>query len=631
MLTDFSTLLFAGGLISGLGLHSVVRQKLGRTRAAKELIANESMFRSLAEVVPIGIFTTNSHGDCVFANPKYCLITGQCLQESPGSDACVFSIQGKCPSSDSCGRTAQGTGWRNAVHPEDIEAVDAKWADLLANGTPFAIEYRIQRPGSPLIWVLAQAQQECESKLPLGMYVCSINDITVNKAAEFEIQQLAFFDTLTGLANRRLLMERIKQAVLAGARTGNFGALVYLDLDNFKLVNDTRGHAVGDQLLQQVAARLRGSVRDGDTVARLGGDEFLVVLEGLGKSENEAGVLAEVVAEKILNNLNAPYFLAGVEHHNSPSVGLVLFGENKTSADDLLKCADMAMYQAKASGRNTVRFYDPEMQALVTARAALENDLRHAVTTNAFELYYQPQFNSTGAITGVEAFVRWHSQERGWVSPASFIPLAEDTGLIIPLGDWVMQTACQQLAAWGKHPLSAGLSLSVKVSGQQFRQADFVQQVLATLERTQADPKLLKLYLNESLLLADVEDIVKKTNALTEHGIGCSLADLGTGYSSLSHLKRLSLEQLRIDQSFVQGLLTEPNDAAVTRSIFALAQSLNIRVSAEGIETQEQHDALAAFGCHAFQGYLFGQPLPVDQFEKTLESHRATDGGVLAL
>jgi EAL domain-containing protein (putative c-di-GMP-specific phosphodiesterase class I) len=224
----------------------------------------------------------------------------------------------------------------------------------------------------------------------------------------------------------------------------------------------------------------------------------------------------------------------------------------------------------------------------------------------------------------VEAFVRWHSQERGWVSPASFIPLAEDTGLIIPLGDWVMHAACRQLAAWANDSFSAGLSLSVKVSGQQFRQADFVQQVLAVLERTQADPKLLKLDLNESLLLADVEDIVEKTNALTAHGIGCSLADLGTGYSSLSHLKRLSLEQLRIDQSFVQGLLTEPNDEAVTRSIFALAQSLNIRVSAEGIETQEQHDALAAFGCHAFQGYLFGQPLPAAEFEKTLESHRVS-------
>jgi diguanylate cyclase (GGDEF)-like protein len=631
MFFDFSTLLFGGGLVAGLGLHALVRKmpssKLAQTTepVSRDVVASEVMFRSLAEVVPIGIFTTDADGECVFVNPKYCEISGQCLQAAPGSGTCVFSDQGRCAAASSCGQTARGMGWRNAIHAEDLEAVDAKWADLLANGTPFSIEYRIQRPSAAPIWVYAQAQRQCAPQLSAGLYVCSLNDITTNKAAEYEIQQLAFFDTLTGLANRRLLMERIKQAVVASTRTGNFGALLYLDLDNFKQVNDTRGHAVGDLLLQQVSARLKGSVRDGDTVARLGGDEFLIVLEGLGKSQNEAGVLTEAVAEKILNNLNAPYVLAGVEHNNSPSVGLVLFGQDKLSADDLMKCADMAMYQAKASGRNTMRFYDPAMQALVASRAALENDLRHAVATGDFELHYQPQFDANRAITGVEAFVRWHCQERGWVSPAAFIPLAEDTGLIIPLGDWVMQTACQQLAAWGKHPLSAGLSLSVKVSGQQFRQADFVQQVLATLERTQADPKLLKLDLNESLLLADVEDIVKKTNALTEHGIGCSLADLGTGYSSLSHLKRLSLEQLRIDQSFVQGLLTEPNDAAVTRSIFALAQSLNIRVSAEGIETQEQHDALAAFGCQAFQGYLFGQPLPAAQFQKTLENHRAVE------
>ena len=626
MLSDFPTMLFVGGLVSGLGLHMILRQQPIPKPEAAVMAASENMFRALAEVVPIGIFTTDVNGECVFVNPKYCEISGQCLQAEPGSGECVFSDQGRCSAKNSCGHTAKGKGWRNAIHPEDLEAVDAKWADLLANGTPFSIEYRIQRPNEPLIWVHAQAQRQCASQLPSGMHVCSLNDITTNKAAEYEIQQLAFFDTLTGLANRRLLMERIKQAVVASARTGNFGTLLYLDLDNFKLVNDTRGHAVGDLLLQQVATRLKGSVRDGDTVARLGGDEFLIVLEGLGRIQNEAGVLAEAVADKILNNLNAPYVLAGVEHNNSPSVGLVLFGQDKLSADDLMKCADMAMYQAKASGRNTVRFYDPEMQALVAARAALENDLRHAVTAGAFELHYQPQFNARRSVTGVEAFVRWHSQERGWVSPASFIPLAEDTGLIIPLGDWVMQSACRQLAIWSKNSFTAGLSLSVKVSGQQFRQTDFVQQVLSILERTQADPKLLKLDLNESLLLADVDDIVHKTNALTVHGIGCSLADLGTGYSSLSHLKRLSLEQLRIDQSFVQGLLTEPNDEAVTRSIFALAQSLSIRVSAEGIETQEQHDALAAFGCHAFQGYLFGQPLPAAEFQKTLESHRATAG-----
>jgi diguanylate cyclase (GGDEF)-like protein len=588
----------------------------------QSLAEREEMFRSLAEVVPVGIFTTDAAGMYVFVNPKYCEISGQCMQSISGLSDCTFASHKACRHANKCRQDTKGGDWRTAIHPDDLGQVEEKWNALLRDGEAFSMQYRMHDGASRLTWVHAQAQRQNDSKYDSGTHFCSVIDITANKLAEYEIQQLAFFDTLTGLPNRRLLMERIKQAVASSARTANHGALLYLDLDNFKLINDTRGHAVGDVLLQQVAKRLTGSVREGDMVARLGGDEFLVVLENLGKNPNEAGVQAEAVAEKILTSLNAPYVLAGVEHHNTPSIGLALIGSVRISAEELMKFADMAMYQSKASGRNTVRFYDPEMQELVAARAALENDLRHAVATGAFELHYQPQFDASNAIAGVEAFVRWHSAERGWVSPAAFIPLAEDTGLIVPLGDWVLQAACSQLATWSKDPLTTGLSLSVKVSGQQFRQADFVQQVLGRVEQSQADPRLLKLDLNESLLLVDVDDIVAKTNALTALGIGCSLADLGTGYSSLSHLKRLSLEQLRIDQTFVQGLLTEPNDAAVTRSIFALAQSMDIRVSAEGIETQEQHDALAAFGCHAFQGYLFGQPMPAAQFEETLKRPR---------
>jgi len=596
ILTDYSPLVFAGGLIAGLALPAM----LGAIVRKPSTVASDAMFRSLTDAVPVGIFTTDATGLCTFVNPSYCELSGQ-------------SLSADHP-------TAQGHGWRTAIHPEDLAKVEKEWELLLTTGLPFVLQYRMQRPDTAVNWVQAQAHRQPDSAYESGMHVCSLIDISAHKATEQASQQLAFYDTLTGLANRRLLMERIKQTVAASARSGNHGALLYLDLDNFKLVNDTRGHAVGDLLLQQVAKRLTASVREGDMVARLGGDEFLLVLENLGKDASCAGVQLESIADKILLTLNQPYLLAGVEHHNSPSIGLALIGPERLSADELMKCADMAMYQAKASGRNTVRFYDPAMQALVVARAALENDLRHAVTTQAFALHYQPQYDANNAITGVEAFVRWHSAERGWVSPASFIPLAEETGLINPLGAWVMQTACQQLAAWSHQPLTAVLSMSVKVSGQQFRQANFVQQVLDIVAQSHANPSLLKLDLNESLLLADIDDIVNKTNALTAHGIGCSLADLGTGYSSLSHLKRLALEQLRIDQSFVQGLLTEPNDASVTRSIFALAQSLDIKVSAEGIETREQFDALAAFGCHAFQGYLFGQPLPVAEFEKVLQN-----------
>ena len=286
--------------------------------------------------------------------------------------------------------------------------------------------------------------------------------------------------------------------------------------------------------------------------------------------------------------------------------------------DELMKRADMAMYQAKAAGRNTLRFFDPEMQAVVAARIALEAELRVALQQQQFVLHYQPQMDSTGTISGAEAFVRWLHPEHGLVSPLTFIPLAEETGLIIPLGHWVLEAACQQLAQWASHPRTAQLTMSVKISGQQFRQPDFVNEVLDVLQATGAKAALLKLELNENLLIADVEDIIGKTTALNEQGVGFSLADLGTGYSSLSHLKRLSLEQLRIDQSFVRGLLTNTNDAAVTKSIFALAESLGLVVSAEGIETKEQRDALADQGCQVYQGYLFSQPLRLPAFTELL-------------
>jgi diguanylate cyclase (GGDEF)-like protein len=447
-----------------------------------------------------------------------------------------------------------------------------------------------------------------------------MTDITANKAAELEIQHLAFYDSLTGLPNRRLLMDRLTQAVAACSRSGARGALFFIDLDNFKTLNDTLGHDIGDLLLQQVALRLKGNVREGDTVARLGGDEFLVILENLSPDPQAAACQAELVGEKILASLNQPYTLAGHQSINTPSIGIALFHNGRLSLEELMKRADLAMYQAKSAGRNTLCFFDPEMQAVVVARAAMEKDLRTGLQEQQFLLHYQPQVDALGEITGAEAFVRWQHPILGKVSPASFIPLAEETGLMLPLSAWVLETACQQLARWNANPPTAHLTLSVKVSSQQFRQFNFVDQVLTTLARTQARAESLKLELNESLLMVDVEDIIEKTVALKSQGVGFSLADLGTGYSSLSHLKRLSLDQLRVDQSFVRGLLTNPNDASVTRSIFALAESLNLKVSAEGVETQAQRDALAANGCHSYQGYFFSQPLPADEFELLIKA-----------
>ncbi|MEY4883577.1 MAG: hypothetical protein RIS34_1431, partial [Pseudomonadota bacterium] len=435
-------------------------------------------------------------------------------------------------------------------------------------------------------------------------YVDAFTDITSRKAAEEQIQSLAFFDPLTGLPNRRLLMDRLKQAMAAGSRRQHKGALLFIDLDNFKILNDTRGHATGDILLQQVAHRLSACIREGDTVARLGGDEFVVMLEDLNENAIEAATQAEIVGGKILESLNHIYQFADFAHHSTPSIGVTLFGEHPEGIEEPLKRADLAMYQAKAAGRNSLRFFDLQMQAVVTARATVEADLREALIHHHLQLYYQPQV-SGDQLMGAEALVRWNHPQRGLVAPAEFIPLAEETGLIVRLGHWVLDTACQQLASWAGQADMAHLTVSVNVSPRQFKQADFVGQVLAVLARTGARPQQLKLELTEGLLISNVEDIIDKMSALKRVGVGFSLDDFGTGYSSLSHLKRLPLYQLKIDQGFVRDILTDTNDAAIARMVIALADSLGLEVIAEGVETEAQRDFLAHQGCHTYQGYLF--------------------------
>ncbi|HRF12494.1 MAG: Cyclic di-GMP phosphodiesterase Gmr [Candidatus Accumulibacter phosphatis] len=454
-------------------------------------------------------------------------------------------------------------------------------------------------------------------------YVSTLTDISLRKAAQEEIQQLAFYDALTRLPNRRLLHERLQAAMAASARSGRQGALLFIDLDNFKTLNDTLGHDMGDHLLQQVAKRLLTCVRDRDTVARLGGDEFVVMLASLGARAQEAATQSRIVGEKILAALNRPYDLAGSEYHNTPSIGITLFGGQHDAIDELMKRADLAMYDAKATGRNTLRFFDPQMQAVVTARAALERDLREALQKQEFFLCYQPQVDQAGRIVGAEALLRWRHQQRGLVTPAEFIPLAEETGLILPLGLWVLETACAQSAVWAAQAGRAGrenFTVSVNVSARQLCQPNFVEQVLGVLASTAVNPHNLKLELTESMLLDNVQEIIAKMTALKERGVGFSLDDFGTGYSSLSYLKRLPLDQLKIDQSFVRDLLTDPNDEAIARTIVALASNLGLEVIAEGVESVEQRDALAAQGCHTYQGYLFSRPLPLADFEVFLQS-----------
>ncbi|MCD2448801.1 EAL domain-containing protein [Methylicorpusculum oleiharenae] len=452
-------------------------------------------------------------------------------------------------------------------------------------------------------------------------YIATLNDITQRKYSEDKIKQLAYYDQLTQLPNRTMLLDRLKQAFANSGRSGLHGALLFIDLDNFKTLNDTLGHHIGDLLLQQVAQRLLVSGREGDTVARIGGDEFVIILENLSALPDEAAVQSESIGKKILTTLCIPYILDGHEYLSTPSIGFALFKGHGLPVESLMKQADIAMYQAKAAGRNTLRFFDQNMQDSLNRRSALENDLRQAILSRQFVLYYQAQVDGGDHVVSAEALIRWSHPERGMVSPAEFIPLAEETGLILAIGQWVLESACLQLVTWASTQATRHLRIAVNVSVHQFRQEDFAKQVQELLDRTGADPGKLKLELTESLLVDNVEDVISKMNLLKGIGVSFSLDDFGTGYSSLSYLKRLPLEQLKIDQGFVRDLLTDPNDAAIARTIVALAQSMGLEVIAEGVETTEQRDFLAIHGCNHFQGFLFGKPVSIEQFESLLR-HR---------
>jgi diguanylate cyclase (GGDEF)-like protein/PAS domain S-box-containing protein len=445
---------------------------------------------------------------------------------------------------------------------------------------------------------------------------CNIRDISARKRAEEKINELAFYDPLTQLPNRTLLLDRLQQAIIVSARNSSYGAVLFLDLDHFKTLNDTLGHDKGDLLLQQVAQRLTACIREGDTVARLGGDEFVVVLESLHTHQREASNQAKDVGEKILAALNQPYTLEDVEYRSTASIGATLFSGSTEPIEDLLKQADLAMYKSKEVGRNGLQFFDPAMQSAIIERATLEKELRLAITENEFVLHFQPQVVGDGRAMGAEVLVRWKHPVRGLVAPGDFIPLAEETGLIVPLGQWVLRAACEQLARWANNANTQHLTLAVNVSAHQFRRPDFVEQVLAALSSTGASATRLKLELTESLLVDNMPSVIEKMFILKAKGVGFSLDDFGTGYSSLAYLKRMPLDELKIDRSFVRDILSDHHDASIAKTIIALAQSLGLNVIAEGVEIEAQRDFLNAATCHAYQGYLFSKPLPVAGFER---------------
>ncbi|MFZ6645562.1 bifunctional diguanylate cyclase/phosphodiesterase [Undibacterium sp. TJN25] len=453
-------------------------------------------------------------------------------------------------------------------------------------------------------------------------YIASFTDISRHKSYEEEIRNLAFYDSLTQLPNRRLLMDRLQHLISLSKRSDNHSAILFIDLDNFKTLNDTRGHDAGDLLLVETASRLQTCVRDSDTVARLGGDEFVVVLEELSIVRDEAVQQADRIANKIRMLLSEPYHIMDFEHHGSSSIGVCLFHGGDITVKDLFKRADTAMYEAKTSGRDAVRFFDPAMQAVLVVRMMLESNLRVALAQNQFKLYYQVQVNADGQLIGAEALLRWIHPDRGFISPAEFIPLAEETGLIVPIGNWVLETACAQLKKWEAKEDTRHLTLAVNVSAKQFQQVDFVEKLRSMLLRTAINPTRLKIELTESTILDNVDSTTAKMHELRELGIAFSMDDFGTGYSSLAYLQRLPLNQLKIDRSFVRDISDDENDATIVRAIISLGVNLGLNVIAEGVETLAQRSFLIEHDCHAFQGYLFSKPLPLEGFQELLKQSR---------
>jgi len=576
-------------ILTGLGVDIVEYQRLQRETEAL-LRRNQGLMRTAID----GIHILDLDGNLVEFNDAFCQMLGYTREEAASLNLADWD-----------------------AHFSAAELRD-RLEDFIYNNRSDTFETLHRRKDGSLINI----EVSCSAMQMEGEhYLLALSrDITKRKQAESEIHSLAFYDALTRLPNRRLLMDRLNQAMASSARNGQYGAILFLDLDNFKTLNDTRGHDIGDLLLVEVARRLQDCVREGDTVARFGGDEFVLILEGLSPKQDEAAAQAETVAEKVRTLINQPYKLNRLVHHSSTSIGINLFFNHLGKVDELFKQADMAMYQAKQAGRNAIRFFDPAMQAALEARGNMEEALRGALSNRQLRLFYQVQVNAALQPIGVEALLRWEHPVQGLIAPMQFIDLAEDTGLILPIGLWVLETACEQIRLWQDNPLFNGLNVSVNVSARQFRHEDFVTQLESVLGKSGINPARLKLELTESLILNNVEDSIVKMEQLKSIGVEFSMDDFGTGYSSLSYLKRLPLDQIKIDQSFVRDISTDPSDAAIVQTIIAMAGTLGLMVIAEGVETEEQREFLESRGCPAFQGHLFGPAVPVEDFEALLET-----------
>jgi len=500
---------------------------------------------------------------------------------------------------------------------QDKQFYQIMWQSLKKNGSWQGEIWNRRKSGEVYAeWLTITAVYNEKGRIT--HYVGAFLDITQRKEDEEQIRKLAFYDPLTELPNRRLLMDRLEHAMATSARTRRYCAVLFLDLDNFKTLNDTKGHDVGDLLLLEVAKRLKLETRESDTVARLGGDEFVVLYEGLNQNEEKASLEVEYLAERIRESLNQPYVFKDYQHFSSPSIGIALFCGHTTRIDELLKNADNAMYQAKNAGRNTIRLFDPQMQLALEKRLKLEDDLRQSIERNELEIYFQPQIHGN-RIIGAEALIRWHHPQDGLISPAQFIPIAEETGFILQIGDWVIQQACLRLSEWLLDPAMSHLTLSANISVRQLREVDFVEKIRYWLSHYKTQPGQLKLEITESMLLDELNDTIQKMQALKKRGVLFAMDDFGTGYSSLSNIKRLPLDQIKIDQSFVQDIDKDENSLVLTQTIVAMANSLGIGLLAEGVETATQQALLQQMGCFDYQGYYFHKPMPYDQFKNLLK------------
>jgi len=575
-------------IIQSEGINSAHADRERLTSATRALQASEARYRTLLQTSLDCVIICRQHdGHFIEVNDAFLDLLGYEPQDVIGRTAGECGIWAQPETlqelSEALDRESRIRDFKTQVKKKDGESL---WVRMSA--TPMVLD-----------------NESC--------MMCVMKDVSDAKAAEDEIRKLAFYDSLTQLPNRRLLLDLLRQTPGARKRDHSRKALLFVDLDNFKTLNDTLGYKTGDLLLQEVAIRLSACIRNTDTVARLGGDEFVAMIEDLSEVAEEAAAQAAAIAEKILVAIDAPYQLPSHEWRGSCSIGITVFGDQRDSAEEVLQQADIANYQAKATGRNTVHFFAPALQAAVHERVSLEDDLRKAIGTDQFLLEFQPQVNC-GLVIGAEALIRWLHPKRGIVLPCDFIPLAEETGLILPLGNWVVQNVCMLIASLAASKEASEITFAVNISARQFRQPKFVEEVLSALDRTGASPKNLKLELTESMLVDDFEKVINKMSDLKSHGLRFSLDDFGTGYSSLSYLKRLPLDELKIDRSFVRDILVDACSGEIAHSIISLGRAMGLSVIAEGVETEAQRDFLAHLGCHAFQGYLYSRPLPVEKF-----------------